>query len=95
MAELLTFHTDVLVDYLRGVPEAVACLEDRSEILMLSAVSVAKLFAGVREGIEHTAPQRQVWIGRPRGTGGRRGMERGGPGAPAGPRADVRRCGPR
>ena len=57
MAERLFFDTDVLVDYLRGVPEAVACLEDRSEILMLSAVSVAELFAGVREGKERTALQ--------------------------------------
>jgi predicted nucleic acid-binding protein len=57
MAERQVFDTDVLVDYLRGAPEAVAYLEERSEILMMSAVSVAELFAGVREGKERTALQ--------------------------------------
>ncbi len=51
------FDTDVLVDYLRGAPKAVAYLEESTEVLMVSAVSVAELFAGVREGKERTALQ--------------------------------------
>jgi predicted nucleic acid-binding protein len=48
----LLLDTDVLIDYLRGEPEAIAYLEDRTETLMLSAITVAELFAGVREGEE-------------------------------------------
>jgi predicted nucleic acid-binding protein len=57
VAERLLFDTDVLVDYLRGTAAAVDYLEARSEILMTSAVSVAELFAGVREGKERAALQ--------------------------------------
>ncbi|WP_047863724.1 type II toxin-antitoxin system VapC family toxin [Rubrobacter aplysinae] len=48
----LLFDTDVLIDYLRGEPQAIAYLEERTEILMVSAVTIAELFAGVREGEE-------------------------------------------
>ena len=47
--------TDVLIDYLRGVPEVVDFLEDADEALLISAVSVGELFAGVREGAERPA----------------------------------------
>jgi len=47
--------TDVLIDYLRGVPQAVNFLEGAVEILMVSAVSVGELFAGVRDGKEREA----------------------------------------
>lgn len=47
--------TDVLIDYLQGVPQAVNFLEGAAETLLVSAVSVGELFAGVREGKERVA----------------------------------------
>lgn len=55
MTERLLFDTDVLVDYLRGRQESASFLEARSETFLVSAVTVAELFAGVREGQERTA----------------------------------------
>lgn len=55
MTVRLLFDTDVLIDYLRGVPQAVAYLEAREDSLSLSAVTVADLYAGVREGRERKA----------------------------------------
>lgn len=51
----LLLDTDVLIDYLRGVPEAVTYLESRKEVLLISAVTVGELYAGVREGRERKA----------------------------------------
>jgi predicted nucleic acid-binding protein len=50
----LLLDTDVLVDYLKGVPLAVAFLEEalmHSECY-LSTITVAELYVGVREGRE-------------------------------------------
>jgi predicted nucleic acid-binding protein len=55
MAVRLLLDTDVLIDYLRGVPEAVTYLESRKEVLLISAVTVGELYAGVREGRERKA----------------------------------------
>jgi predicted nucleic acid-binding protein len=55
MSARLLIDTDVLIDYLRGQAQAVAYLEDRAETLLVSAITVAELFAGVREGKERTA----------------------------------------
>jgi predicted nucleic acid-binding protein len=55
MPERLLLDTDVLVDYLRGASEAVAYVEERTETLLLSSITVAELYAGVREGRERTA----------------------------------------
>ncbi|HMF56275.1 MAG TPA: type II toxin-antitoxin system VapC family toxin [Pyrinomonadaceae bacterium] len=55
MAERLLIDTDVLIDYLRGQAEAVSYLESLTESLLISAVTVAELHAGVREGAERTA----------------------------------------
>ena len=55
MAVRLLLDTDVLVDYLRGVPEAVTYVESREEVLLISAVTVGELYAGVREGLERKA----------------------------------------
>lgn len=52
MAGRLLIDTDVLVDYLRGLPKAAAFLDDRPEALLISAITVAELYAGVREGKE-------------------------------------------
>ena len=55
MAGQLLIDTDVLIDYLRGRSQAVAYLESRRETLFTSAIVVAELFAGVREGGEREA----------------------------------------
>jgi predicted nucleic acid-binding protein len=55
MSERLLLDTDVLIDYLRGQPNAVSYIEDRTETLLVSTITVAELFAGVREGKERTA----------------------------------------
>jgi len=45
----ILIDTDILVDYLRGIPEAVRYLEELDVELKLSAINVAELFAGVRD----------------------------------------------
>ena len=45
----LLLDTDVLVDYLRGYPEAVRYLNARAEFVILSAVTAAELYAGVQD----------------------------------------------
>jgi len=54
MAQRLLLDTDVLIDYLRGIPLAVSYLEGCTEVLLISVITVAELFAGVREGRERT-----------------------------------------
>ncbi len=51
----LLIDTDVLIDYLRDKPEAVSYVEGLTERLLVSAVTIAELYAGVRDGAEHTA----------------------------------------
>ena len=48
MERPLLVDTDVLVDYLRGHPEAVDFVRTRSHRILLSSVVVAELYAGVR-----------------------------------------------
>ncbi len=52
MAGRLLIDTDVLVEYLRGRSEAVEYLEGLTSDLYISAISVAELFAGVRDDEE-------------------------------------------
>ena len=52
MAERLLIDTDVLIDYLRNRPEAVAYLESITVPMLISVITVAELYAGVKEGIE-------------------------------------------
>ncbi len=47
--------TDVWIDYLRGYPQATAFVKQLPERVWISAVSVAELHAGVREGAEREA----------------------------------------
>lgn len=54
MSERLLLDTDVLIDYLRGQAEAVAYLERLTTALLISAITVAELYAGVRDGEERT-----------------------------------------
>jgi len=58
MASPLLLDTDILIDYLRGQPDAIAFLKKTRRSLHVSAVTVAELHVGVREG-----PERQV-LGR-------------------------------
>ncbi len=51
MAQLL-IDTDVLIDYLRDQAESVTYLEGLTPPLSVSAVTVAELYAGVRDGAE-------------------------------------------
>ena len=44
--------TDIAVDYLRGEQAAVAFVQKHETEISLSAVTVAKLFSGVRQGDE-------------------------------------------
>lgn len=40
--------TDVMVDFLRGHPKAIACVSDCSARIALSTIVVAELYAGVK-----------------------------------------------
>ena len=55
MATLLLIDTDVLIDYLRGQVQAVDYLESLTAEALISAVTVAELYAGIREGKERKA----------------------------------------
>jgi predicted nucleic acid-binding protein len=48
----LLLDTDVLIDFLRGQPQVVQLLEDTDCEFHVSAVSVAELYVGVRDGRE-------------------------------------------
>lgn len=52
VSDPLLIDTDVLVDYLRGRVEAVNYLDSLSASLFLSVITVAELYAGVRDGKE-------------------------------------------
>jgi predicted nucleic acid-binding protein len=58
MATPLLLDTDVLIDYLRDYPDAVSYVEAQQERLLLSVVTVAELYAGVREGEERSRLER-------------------------------------
>lgn len=48
MVGRLLLDTDVLIEYLRGRPEAIEYVEGLTSDLYVSVISVAELFAGVR-----------------------------------------------
>jgi len=52
MSGVLVIDTDVLIDYLRDQPQAVAFLEGCDQALAASVITVAELYAGVRDGEE-------------------------------------------
>ena len=52
MTKRLLLDTNVLIDFLRGQPQAVQLLEDADCEFYVSAVSVAELYVGVRDGRE-------------------------------------------
>jgi len=47
MSNFLMLDTDVLIDFLRGHPEAIQLLETSDHEFWISAVSVAELYVGV------------------------------------------------
>jgi predicted nucleic acid-binding protein len=55
MAERSLLDTDVLIDYLRGHTEAATYVESLTEPLLISAITLAELYAGVRDGEEREA----------------------------------------
>ena len=61
MSGRVLFDTDVLIDYLRGYPDAVRLVTERSDETSVSAISVAELFAGVRGDAQG---QEQIVLGR-------------------------------
>ncbi len=48
MAKPVLVDTDVMVDFLRGHPEAVSLVQSQSVRIILSSIVVAELYAGVR-----------------------------------------------
>lgn len=44
--------TDIVIDYLRDVPEAVDFVEANIDQITISAITVAELYQGVRDGAE-------------------------------------------
>ncbi|MFH1051565.1 MAG: type II toxin-antitoxin system VapC family toxin [bacterium] len=52
MKERYLIDTDVLIDYFKGNPKAIKFLENPDIAILISAITVAELFAGVREGHE-------------------------------------------
>lgn len=52
MADL--FDTDVLIDYLRGQPDAIAFVEARIDGALVSALTVAEIFQGMRKSEEQS-----------------------------------------
>ncbi len=55
MAAPFLIDTDVAIDYLRGNVDAIAYIEGLSGNNFISAITVAELYAGVRDGAERTA----------------------------------------
>lgn len=49
---MLLIDSNVLIDFLRGKPEAIEFLFNLTDRLVISAISVSELYAGVREGRE-------------------------------------------
>jgi predicted nucleic acid-binding protein len=49
MSEKFLVDTDVLIDYLRGYDKAVKYIKKYSKNILLSAISVAELYAGVKD----------------------------------------------
>jgi predicted nucleic acid-binding protein len=52
MLTRLLIDTDVLIDYLRDQADAVNYLEGLTDPLLMSVITLAELYAGVREGEE-------------------------------------------
>ena len=58
MATQQLIDTDVLINYLRGYPDSVSYVEAQQGRLLISVVTVAELYAGIREGSERSRLER-------------------------------------
>lgn len=58
----LLIDTDVLIDYLRGQASAIGYIESLSAQIYISSITVAELYAGVREGRERKVLERFLSI---------------------------------
>jgi predicted nucleic acid-binding protein len=47
--------TDILIDYLKDLPDAVEFVEAQIDQIFVSAITIAKLYQGVRDGEERSA----------------------------------------
>jgi predicted nucleic acid-binding protein len=47
--------TDILIDYFKGIPEAIAFIEANIDQVSVSSITIAELFQGVRAGAEREA----------------------------------------
>jgi len=61
MAKRFLIDSDVIIEYLRGSEQAIRYLESLEGGLCVSAITVAELFAGVRDDDEDAAPERFLW----------------------------------
>lgn len=52
MTGLMLPDTDVLIDFLRGYPQAVTFVNKNASRIILSPIVIAELYAGVRDGDE-------------------------------------------
>jgi len=48
----LLFDTDVLIEYLRGKDEEKSYIDSIQEVIYMSSITMAELYAGVRKGAE-------------------------------------------
>ncbi|MCC5789039.1 MAG: type II toxin-antitoxin system VapC family toxin [Opitutales bacterium] len=51
----MLIDTDILIDYFKEIPAAVEFVETYPDQIFISAISVAELYQGVRDGEERTA----------------------------------------
>ena len=56
--------TDVLIDFLRGHPEAIRLLETSDHEFWISAVNVTELYVGVRDGAEREVLDQLIGLSR-------------------------------
>ncbi len=52
MPKTALFDTDVLVDFLRGQPKAIALVQAQADRIILSSIVVAELYAGIKNAEE-------------------------------------------
>ena len=63
MARVLLLDTDVLIDFLRRQPKALAYVDAHIDQILLSAIGVAELYSGVRGEAEQTLLDDFVHVG--------------------------------
>ncbi len=64
MARAIVVDTDVLIDYLRGHPKAIAFIQRHADEMAVSSISLAELYAGVRDGRERAVLDELVTVFR-------------------------------